>query len=60
MNKEIADLRKREGVNPVSGCLPLLVQLPFLWANYRMLWRPARVASTRIRRSGSIPKAHGC
>jgi len=37
MNKEIADLYKRENVNPVSGCLPLLVQLPFLWAYYRML-----------------------
>jgi YidC/Oxa1 family membrane protein insertase len=24
-------------VNPVGGCLPLLVQLPFLWAYYRML-----------------------
>jgi len=37
MNKEIADLYKREGVNPISGCIPLLVQLPFLWAYYRML-----------------------
>jgi YidC/Oxa1 family membrane protein insertase len=37
MNKEIADLYKREGVNPISGCVPLLVQLPFLWAYYRML-----------------------
>ena len=37
MNKEIADLYKTEGVNPISGCIPLLVQLPFLWAYYRML-----------------------
>jgi YidC/Oxa1 family membrane protein insertase len=37
MNKEIADLYKRENVNPISGCLPLLVQLPFLFAYYRML-----------------------
>jgi YidC/Oxa1 family membrane protein insertase len=37
MNKEIADLYKREGVNPVGGCLPLLMQLPFLYAYYRML-----------------------
>ena len=37
MQKEIAELYKREGVNPVGGCLPLLVQLPFLWAYYRML-----------------------
>jgi len=37
MNKEIADLYKREGVNPVGGCLPVLMQLPFLYAYYRML-----------------------
>jgi YidC/Oxa1 family membrane protein insertase len=37
MNKEIADLYKREGVNPAGGCLPLLIQLPFLYAYYRML-----------------------
>jgi YidC/Oxa1 family membrane protein insertase len=37
MQKEIAELYKSEGVNPVGGCLPLLVQLPFLWAYYRML-----------------------
>jgi YidC/Oxa1 family membrane protein insertase len=37
MQKEIAELYKREGVNPVGGCLPLVVQLPFLWAYYKML-----------------------
>jgi YidC/Oxa1 family membrane protein insertase len=37
MQREIAELYKQHGVNPVSGCLPLLVQLPFLYAYYRML-----------------------
>jgi YidC/Oxa1 family membrane protein insertase len=37
MNKEVADLYKRENVNPVGGCLPLLVQMPFLYGYYRML-----------------------
>ena len=37
MQKEIGELYKREGVNPIGGCLPLLVQLPFLWAYYKML-----------------------
>jgi YidC/Oxa1 family membrane protein insertase len=37
MQKEIAELYKREKVNPVSGCLPLLVQFPFLIAYYKML-----------------------
>jgi YidC/Oxa1 family membrane protein insertase len=37
MNEEIAALYKKEGVNPAGGCLPLLIQLPFLYAYYRML-----------------------
>ena len=36
-NQEVMDLYKREGVNPVGGCLPMLVQLPFLYAFYRVL-----------------------
>jgi len=37
MNEEIMGLYKAEGVNPAGGCLPLLVQLPILWAFYGML-----------------------
>lgn len=37
MNQEIAALYKRESVNPVAGCLPLLIQMPFLYAYYSML-----------------------
>ena len=37
MQREIAELYKREGVNPLGGCLPMLIQLPFLIAYYRML-----------------------
>ncbi len=37
MNEEIAGLYKKEGVNPVGGCLPLVIQMPFLFAYYRML-----------------------
>jgi YidC/Oxa1 family membrane protein insertase len=37
MNEEISALYKREGVNPAGGCLPLLIQMPFLFAYYRML-----------------------
>ncbi|HWJ47433.1 MAG TPA: membrane protein insertase YidC [Candidatus Udaeobacter sp.] len=37
MNEEIAALYKREGANPAGGCLPLLIQMPFLFAYYRML-----------------------
>ena len=37
MNQEIMALYKTEGVNPAGGCLPLLVQLPILWAFYSLL-----------------------
>jgi YidC/Oxa1 family membrane protein insertase len=36
-NQEVMDLYKREGVNPMGGCLPMLVQFPFLIAFYRVL-----------------------
>jgi YidC/Oxa1 family membrane protein insertase len=37
MNEEISAIYKKEGVNPAGGCLPLLIQMPFLFAYYRML-----------------------
>ena len=32
LNKEMMALWKAEGVNPFGGCLPILIQLPLLWA----------------------------
>jgi YidC/Oxa1 family membrane protein insertase len=37
MNQEIAALYKREKVSPLSGCLPLLLQLPIFFALYNLL-----------------------
>lgn len=31
----IMDLYKRAGIKPTSGCLPMLLQLPILWAIFR-------------------------
>jgi YidC/Oxa1 family membrane protein insertase len=36
-NQEVMALYKKEGVNPVGGCLPLLIQMPFLYAFYKVL-----------------------
>ena len=36
-NQEVMDLYKKNGVNPVGGCLPMLLQLPFLYAFYKVL-----------------------
>lgn len=37
MNAEVMALYSREGVNPTSGCLPLVLQLPILFAFYNLL-----------------------
>lgn len=36
-NQELAALYKQHGVNPVGGCFPMLLQMPFLFAFYSML-----------------------
>jgi YidC/Oxa1 family membrane protein insertase len=36
-NQEVMALYKQEGINPVGGCLPLVIQLPFFYAFYRVL-----------------------
>lgn len=37
LNEEMMKLYKTQGVNPLSGCLPLLVQMPFLYAIFAVL-----------------------
>ena len=37
MNQEIMELYKRGGINPVGGCLPMLLQMPIWFGLYRML-----------------------
>jgi YidC/Oxa1 family membrane protein insertase len=37
MNKEMQELYKKEGVNMFGSCLPMLIQLPLIWAFYEML-----------------------
>ena len=37
LNQELMALYKREGVNPLSGCLPMLLQIPVFFALYKVL-----------------------
>ena len=37
MNQEVMALYKQHGVNPFGGCLPMVVQIPFLFGFYRVL-----------------------
>jgi YidC/Oxa1 family membrane protein insertase len=36
MNAEMADFYKKEGYNPLSGCFPMLIQLPIFLAMYNL------------------------
>ena len=38
LQQEMMALYKREKVNPISGCLPILIQIPFFFAIYKMLF----------------------
>lgn len=39
MNQEMMQLYQKEGINPMAGCLPLILQLPILWGFYNLLSR---------------------
>lgn len=39
MNMEMMQLYQKEGINPMAGCLPLILQLPILWGFYNLLSR---------------------
>ena len=38
LNQEMMELYKREKVNPASGCLPILIQIPVFFALYKVLF----------------------
>ncbi|HVX19178.1 MAG TPA: membrane protein insertase YidC [Acidimicrobiales bacterium] len=37
LNEEVMALYKEHGVNPIGGCLPMLLQIPVFWVLYRVL-----------------------
>ena len=37
MNQEVMELYRKHGANPASGCLPMLLTMPILFAFYRLL-----------------------
>lgn len=40
LNQEIMELYQAENVNPMSGCLPLLIQMPILFGLYGVISKP--------------------
>ena len=37
LNKELMDMYKRQGANPLGGCLPMVIQIPVFFALYKTL-----------------------
>ncbi|MBN2831658.1 MAG: membrane protein insertase YidC [Candidatus Omnitrophica bacterium] len=48
MNKEIMELYKEHKVNPLGGCLPLLLQMPIFFALYNALMRSIVLKGARF------------
>ncbi len=38
LQQEMMSLYRKEKINPASGCLPILIQIPFFFAIYKMLF----------------------
>ena len=38
LQKAITELYQREGVNPMAGCVPILIQIPIFFALYKVLF----------------------
>jgi YidC/Oxa1 family membrane protein insertase len=45
VSEETMALYKEHGVNPAAGCLPVVLQLPILWALYQALIRASNVVT---------------
>ena len=48
MNKEIMELYKKHKINPVGGCLPMLLQLPIFMSLYQVLLRSSALQNARF------------
>ena len=44
LQKKMMELYRKEGINPLSGCLPMLIQFPILY----VLWRAILYSAERI------------
>jgi len=44
LNAATLELWKKHNINPAAGCLPLLIQLPILWAVFQLLKSPPPLA----------------
>ncbi len=48
LQEETMRLYKEHGVNPLSGCLPVLIQIPLIWALYSVLAQAVQLNPSEI------------
>jgi YidC/Oxa1 family membrane protein insertase len=48
MNEELMKLYKEHGINPLAGCWPLVAQMPFFFALYRVIYSKHLAGETNI------------
>jgi YidC/Oxa1 family membrane protein insertase len=62
MNEELMKLYKEHQVNPLGGCLPLLLQLPVFFALFSVLNTPVRAAAVPAQEfsASALPDGAAC
>lgn len=58
LSEEIMKLYQEENVNPMSGCLPMLIQLPVLFALYNVIINPITYISSYADSADALTKAY--
>ena len=58
MNEELMAFYQENGINPLGGCLPLLVQLPVFLVLFRVVQGITRHATDAGLAGGGPPEAH--
>ncbi|KPK41386.1 MAG: hypothetical protein AMJ78_05650 [Omnitrophica WOR_2 bacterium SM23_29] len=48
LNKEIMELYRKHKVNPMGGCLPILLQMPVFFALYQVLMRSIEIRNAKF------------
>lgn len=48
LSQETNKLYKEAGVNPYTGCLPIVIQLPVMYALYQAIWRTPQLQNGRF------------
>src|SRR5882724_3445470 len=48
MNQELMKLYKQYGINPVGGCLPMMIQIPIFFGLFKMLGQAVELRNARF------------